>query len=347
MTSLHCARLPLAAPARSVRGCAAARALLLLTLLGGGGAQAGESADAADARSDTQLIEAIQDAAQHRAFSGTIIYHRGDEVHASRVVQAFDGSQMRERVLTLDGQQREFIRRGDEVQCLYPKLHRIVVEHSGPLAFPAIAAQHPADIFQSYELHRTGKERVAGTPCNLIDLTPRDHLRYGYRLCMDPTTGLLLKAQTVNGRTVLEEVSFTDVKVGEPIDPSQLKPSWRTDGWKIDRPATQPAQMHDPGWSVSAPSGFRRLTELVRSLMGAGDNAPRSALQSVYSDGLATVSVFIEPGAPTLEDMEMFQRRGPVTAVSRSVEGARVTVVGDVPPATAQSFAVVRSTPNR
>jgi sigma-E factor negative regulatory protein RseB len=61
-------------------------------------------------------------------------------------------------------------------------------------------------------------------------------------------------------------------------------------------------------------------------------------LQAVYSDGLATVSVFIEPGAPAA-DPEPVQRRGPLSAFTRQVGDARVTVVGEVPPTTARSIA--------
>jgi len=313
-------------------------------------ARAGDTTAAHDARTDAAWLQAIQNAARQQNFSGTIVYQRGDEVHASRVVQSFDGVETRERVLTLDGQQREFIRHGDEVQCLYPKLHRVVVEHGGVRAFPAFAEPLAADILAHYELRREGVERVAGSMCEVVELVPRDKLRYGYRLWVEPTSGLLFKAQTLNERgSVLEQIAFTDVHVGEPIDPAQLKPSWSTAGWTVDRQQSEATELRQQGWSVTPPSGFHRLVEVVRHLVGAGDPAPRSALQAVYSDGLATVSVFIEPGAPMLAERDESQRRGPVTAFSRQVGDARVTVVGEVPPSTAQSIAesVVRSPPPR
>lgn len=312
--------------------------------------QAGESAVPQDAASDASWLQAIQNAARHQNFSGTIVYQRGDEVHASRVVQSYDGVESRERVLTLDGQPREFIRKGDEVQCLYPHLHRIVVEHGGVRAFPAFAEPLPADVLAHYALRREGSERVAGSMCDVVELVPRDKLRYGYRLWVEPSSGLLFKAQTLNERgAVLEQIAFTDVHVGETIDPALLKPSWSTAGWTVDRQQSEATELRQQGWSVTAPSGFHRLAEVMRRLAGAGDPAPRSAMQAVYSDGLATVSVFIEPGAPMLSEPEESQRRGPVSAFSRQVGDARVTVVGEVPPSTAQSIAesVVRSPPPR
>ena len=302
-----------------------------------------------DVHGDAAWLKNVQDAARRQSFSGTIIYQRGDEMHASRVVQLFDGVESRERVLTLDGQQREFIRKGEDVQCLYPKLHRVVIDHGGARSFPAFAQPLPDDVLSYYDLRRSGSERVANRPCDVVELVPRDHLRYGYRLCVEPTSGLLFKAQTLNEHgAVLEQVAFTDIHVGEPIDPAQLRPSWSTAGWTVDQQQSQATQLSEQGWSVTPPGGFHRLAEVMRHLIGVGDPAPRSALQAVYSDGLATVSVFIEPGAPMLEEPAESQRRGPVTAISRQVGDARVTVVGEVPPATAQSFAasVVHAPPN-
>ncbi len=327
------ARLPAGALAASWLGLALALTVPAMV-------RGAEPAAGPEARTGVEWLQAIQDAARHQNFSGTIVYQRGDEVHASRVIQSYDGTTSRERVLTLDGQPREFLRQGEEVQCLYPMLRRVVVEHGGAASFPAFAQPLAADVLSHYDLRREGAERIAGKSCDVVSLVPRDQLRYGYRLCVEPVSGLMFKAQTLNEQgTVLEQIAFTDVRVGEPIDPAQLRPSWSTAGWTVDRQQSQATELRQQGWSVTPPSGFHRLVEVIRHLVGAGDPVPRSALQAVYSDGLATVSVFIEPGAPKMDGPQEAQRRGPVSAVSRQVGDARVTVVGEIPPSTAQSIA--------
>jgi len=336
-------RLPAGVP--RVAACGGLAALMLLGLPC---ARADGPAGLRDAHGDAALLQSIQEAALHQSFSGTIVYRRGDEMHASRVVQSLSGGESRERVLTLDGQLREFIRQGEEVQCLYPQLHRVVIEHGGMRSFPAFAAAEPADVLAHYQLERGGQERVAQRMCDVISLVPRDKMRYGYKLCVDPASGLLFKAQTLDERgELLEQVAFTDVRIGEPIDPAQLRPSWSTAGWQIERRTgeSQATELSQQGWSVTPPSGFRRLVEVMRKLIRGTEQRP--ALQAVYSDGLATVSVFIEPGAPPIDDAVQTQQRGPITAVSRQVGDARVTVVGEVPPSTARSFAesVVHNAP--
>jgi sigma-E factor negative regulatory protein RseB len=288
-------------------------------------------------RSPSQWLQAIREAARQGNYTGTIVYQRGDEVRSSRVIHAFDGKGAHERVQTLDGRPREFIRQGDEVQCLYPQFRRIVIERAGRrAAFPALGEGGAGSVLEHYALQRGQLERVAGVECQVLQLVPMDALRYGYRLCIDPKSGLLLKVQVLSqDDAVMEQIAFSDVRIGEPISPAQLRPSFSTAGWDVVRRESHTIELSQQGWSVSAPDGFRRLTEVQRQL---GPDTARAALQAVYSDGLATVSVFIEPGAPA-EEAESSEPRGPMSAVTRRVANARVTVVGEVPQATARSFA--------
>jgi sigma-E factor negative regulatory protein RseB len=299
-------------------------------------AATGSRGPAEASRSPIQWLRAVGTAAQRANYTGTIVYMRGDEVRSSRIVHFFDGAAPRERVLTLDGRPREFIRQGEEVQCLYPKLRRIVIEHSGPrTTFPALGQLDGNRVLEHYALTVGDMERVAGLECRMLQLGPRDSLRYGYKLCVEPGSGLLMKIQVMGGdEAVIEQVAFSDVRIGESINASELKPSWPTAGWEVVRHPSRHIELSRQGWSITAPEGFQKLTEVERRL---GDST-QEALQAVYSDGLATVSVFIEPGAG-VADPEPPPHHGPFSAFMRRVGDARVTVVGEVPPNTAQSIA--------
>jgi sigma-E factor negative regulatory protein RseB len=288
-------------------------------------------------RSPTEWLRAIRTAAQRANYIGTIVYQRGDEVRSSHIVHFFDGAGPRERVLTLDGRAREFIRHGDEVQCLYPKLRRVVIEQAGPRAtFPALGQVGLSRVLEHYLLTEGDVERVAGVECRVLHLAPRDALRYGYNLWVEPNSGLLLKVQVLDGEDgVIEQIAFSDVRIGEPVNLAELKPSWSTAGWEVVRHPSHQIELSRQGWSITAPEGFHVMTEVERRL---GNDSTQAALQAVYSDGLATVSVFIEPGA-ALADPEPAQHHGPSSAFMRRVGDARVTVVGEVPPLTARSIA--------
>jgi sigma-E factor negative regulatory protein RseB len=298
---------------------------------------------AAPERSELQWLQAIQSAAQRLNYVGTIVYQQGGSVRTSRIVHYFDGSISHERMQMLDGKPREFIRRDAEVQCLYPDLRRVLVERRPDPDFPSLGGGAPSEILDRYAVRLGGVERVAGSDCRVILLEPRDSLRYGYRLCADLVSALLLKAQTLNERQeALEQMAFADLRVGERVDRAQLRPSWSIDGWKIERSDLQPADLARSGWQVPTPPGFRKLREVGRTMAsGAVGSAGRKAMQAVYSDGLATLSVFIETdgggagGAPG----ETIHSYGATSGYTRLVNEARVTVIGEVPPETVRSVA--------
>lgn len=312
--------------------------VLLLGATAGAAFAQTDRARASTPRSEAQWLQAMQ-TAQRVNFSGTLVYQRGAEVRASRIVHLFDGTTSHERVQMLDGVPREFVRRGDEVQCFFPDARRVVVERRpGQESFPAITHADPAEILERYTLRLGEIERVAGVDCQVIHVEPKDALRYGYKLWVDRVSGLLLKAQTLNERQeVLEQMAFVEVRIGERIERSQLKPSWSTEGWRVDRSEHRSVDLAQAGWVVTPPAGFRKMLEVVRRV-GPGANRDRGAMQVVYSDGLATVSIFIEPGT-TEPAADYAQSQGPTSAYSRRVGDATVTVVGEVPPATVKALA--------
>jgi sigma-E factor negative regulatory protein RseB len=275
----------------------------------------------------------VQQAARRLDYSGTMVYQQGAEVRMSRIVHIFDGKVSHERLQPMDGRPREFIRNADEVKCLIPEARRVVIERrSRAESFPGLAATATADLLQHYSVKIAGRERVGGFDCQVIEIQPRQPDRYGYRLWVDRATGLLLRSQTVDDRgDVLEQMAFAEVRIGG-VDREQLKPSWPTDGWKVDEAAHRPVDLKEQGWRLVPPSGFKPLYT-VRRPMASGP-----AVQAVYSDGLASLSVFIEPAAAS-DGSEALPQRGPINAYARRIGDSVVTVVGEIPADTARAVA--------
>jgi sigma-E factor negative regulatory protein RseB len=296
-------------------------------------AQERTGAGAADSRSAEQWLQMVQQAARRLDYAGTMVYQQGAEVRTSRIVHVFDGEVSHERLQPMDGRPREFIRRADEVKCLLPESRRVVVERRArPESFPALAATATGELLQHYAVQVVGRERVGGFDCQVLEIRPRQGDRYGYRLWVDRDSGLLLRSQTLNERDeVVEQMAFADVRIGG-VDRELLKPSWSTEGWKVDETAYRPVDLGEQGWRLLPPSGFKALYT-VRRPMASGQ-----ALQAVYSDGLATLSVFIEPAAAAVRD-EALPQRGPINAYVRRVGDSTVTVVGEIPSATARAVA--------
>ena len=294
---------------------------------------------AVPARSSLQWVQSIQQAAVRVNYSGTIVYQAGGEMRTSRITHLFDGAHSHERIQTMDGKPREYIRlrteNNDEVRCLIPESRRVIIEHRAiEEPFPGLIGAPAEAILERYDLKTGEVERVAGIECQVLLLEPRDQSRYGYRLCVDRATGLLLKAQTVGERhEVLEQVAFTDIRIGERIDRSRLKPAWATDGWTVEKSDYRRADLDKAGWVVPAPDGFSRTKEVLRRM------GPSDAMQVVFSDGLATMSVFIEPssaGTPVVDEVQMM---GPTAVYARRLGETLVTVIGEVPPSAVRTLA--------
>lgn len=317
---------------------------LALTTAAAMAATARAESPAPQARSDAEWLQAIQTAARQTNYSGTIYYQQGNVMRISRIVHQFDGGTSRERLQMLDGERREYLRKGDEVQCLLPDSKRIIFERRPVGAnFPALSSAAPTDILRNYTLRKGPIDRVADAECQIIELEPKDGVRYGYRLWVERSTGLLLRAQMLNERQdVIEQMAFTEVRLNEPLDPARVRPSWPTDGWKTEKVETRPVDINR--WSLAVPDGFRPLNAVLRRLSGT---AARDAVQAVYSDGLATFSVFIEPeqGGSAAGPA---RSNGSLNAYVHRVGDMTVTVVGEVPPATVRDVALsVKARPSR
>jgi sigma-E factor negative regulatory protein RseB len=292
-----------------------------------------ERVESADARTPEQWLQLVQQAARKLDYSGTMVYQQGADVRMSRIVHIFDGQVSHERLQPMDGRPREFIRRADEVKCLVPDARRVVVERKARAdSFPGLAAASTDELLHSYSVKIVGRERVGGFDCQVLEIQPRQRDRYGYRLWVDRASGLLLRSQTLGERgEVLEQMAFAEVKVGA-VDRELLKPSWSTEGWKVDETAYRPVDLREQGWRVVPPSGFKPLYTVRRPMSGG------SALQAVFSDGLASMSVFIEPQSAAT-GAEPAPSSGPINAFARQVGDSTVTVIGEIPYSTARSVA--------
>ena len=110
------------------------------------------------------------------------------------------------------------------MQCLIPERKTVLIERRRGDRFPGLLLGDPANLSKHYRIRaESALHRVAGRECRLITIEPVDKLRYGYRLCADVETNLLLKAQTLNAaRGVVEQVSFTPCA----WDPRSIRNRW-------------------------------------------------------------------------------------------------------------------------
>jgi sigma-E factor negative regulatory protein RseB len=286
-----------------------------------------------------RLLRWIQTGAERLNYAGTVIHQEGKNLRSSRLIHVVENGVAQEKLQPLDGSPREYLRRADEVQFLLPESRRVVIEQSlSRESFPGISTGDPLKIVQHYSFSEVGFDRVAGFECQKVNIDPKDKLRYSYRLCVEKNSGLLLRATTVNEQNEpVEQIWFAEVKTGDRVIKAQLRPSWSTAGWQVERVEQTAVDLARLGWVVTPPTGFQKLRQVERARWAGGSE--RKAMQAVFSDGLASVSVFIEPVTQETAVIEAEQSSGLASAYVRRVGDSRITVVGDVPLATVRAMA--------
>jgi len=303
------------------------RVLALAAALGAGAAQA-------QSPETLGWLRKMYDASQRLSYSGTFVYQQGARSETSRITRYGAGDI--ERLEVLDGMPREIVRTRDTVRCYLPNSKVVKVENrAADRTFPALLPEKVGELSRHYDISLGEARRIAGFDCQAILLKPKDNLRYGYRLYADAASGMLLKAMTVDaGGDTIEQFSFTQLSIGN-VTRDMVRPRHAAGSWRIDNADASPA--HLTGWSLSAElPGFRKIVELKRRL---GES--RQAGQVVYSDGLAAISVFIEPLDAARRDALRtgLASVGAIHIYTREVANHVVTVVGEAPAVSVQRIA--------
>lgn len=285
-------------------------------------------------------------ASQELNYRGTFVYLHQGRLEAMRIIhRAAEGGEQ-ERLVALTGDAREVIRDKERVTCILPKSKAVMVGRSLPRKpFPAALPRDLDDLTDNYAFLVQGEERVAGLPARIVLIRPRDAYRYGYRLWLDSGSRLLLKSELIDTEGLaVEQIMFTDLELLDTIPESELQSALRGEDYTRkghDRPvetagaAAEAGGMSASDWTVTRlPPGFMLTHSNRHALPSAGSDEVEHL---VFSDGLATVSVYIEPASGSDQPgLAGASRMGAVNALSLRQNGHQITVVGEVPQMTVE-----------
>jgi len=299
-----------------------------------------------------EWLDKMNHALATRNYDGTFFHLSDGRVETMRIVHRVRAGRITERLMSMDGSGREFVRNNDELTFYLPDQHTVLVEprqDRGP--FLGTLPQFGADVNEFYRIEALPNARVLGRSARVILVNPKDQYRFGYRLWLDETTAMPLKTQLCDSRgQVIEQILFARLEMPENIPDSDLTPAVRTEGmrWVRQGPSHDSASASLSAYRASElPPGFRLTVSGAQTLGGA--TVPATHL--VYSDGLATVSVFVEaqrddktgsdikPSTAAEGPMQGLARVGSGFAFSTVVQGHQVTAVGEVPAQTVEFIA--------
>ena len=301
-------------------------------------------------RSVGDWLMRMHEASRKRAYTGTfVVSSSSGNLSSARIWHVCEGDQQMERVEALTGVPRSTFRRNDQVVTFFPQARVVKTERRESLGlFPNLLKSSNSAIDEFYAAQQAGSGRVAGFDASVVQLKPKDKLRFGYRIWSEKKSGLVVKLQTLDtdGR-VLEQAAFSDLQIDAPVKMSALaRMMGDTAGYKViatELVKTTPAA---EGWALKSPvAGFKPMNCYKRPMAaeGGAHDASDNTLQWVFSDGLASVSLFVETYDPKRHTQEAHLTMGATQMLTRHLSDPSgdwwITAVGEVPLQTLKAFA--------
>jgi sigma-E factor negative regulatory protein RseB len=293
-----------------------------------------------------EWLTRMHEASRKRAYIGTFVVSTGASMTSARIWHICDGVQQMERVEPLSGTPRSTFRRNDQVITFLPESKTAVVERREALGlFPQLLAAPDSSIAQYYSAKSGGSERVAGYDTEVVLLQPKDQLRFGYRIWNEKKSGLVVKLQTLDtDGKVVEQVAFSELQLNAPVSMAKLTQMMNnTEGYRIERQEVEKTTAGAEGWALKSPvAGFKSMSCHKRPGNPQDPAASDKILQWVFSDGLASVSLFVETFDRRRHVTEGVSSLGATHTLTRKLTDKAgewwLTVVGEAPLQTLNVF---------
>lgn len=288
---------------------------------------------AADLSDPWLVIERAGQAAHQLSYKGVFVYQSGNTVSSMQIMHSNFGPKGEfARVVVLDGSPREMLRQGNDVVLYQPKSEKVMIDKRRlQQGFPAVVPRISDDLKSNYQIRSGASERIGGREGQAVFLEPRDGYRYRCRMWTDRDSGLLLKMALLNDKDeVVEQVAFNQLGLMGDAGMEWFRPEVQR-GKNYEIAPEEKVSPGKSGWQVTQlPQGFRKLDQVVREVPGK----PAPVQQLVFSDGLALVSLFIEPLAPRDTPMIGSFSQGATNGYMSVNNGHQVVAVGEVPAVT-------------
>jgi len=287
------------------------------------------------------LLDRMGAAVQATSYEGTVIRIQDGKAEALKVIHTVTDGVIREKVVAQEGNGLEIIRNGNEVHCILPDRKSVLVEEwdDQSTLFSTLPSSQ-VRFGSEYDVSIVREERIAGRQTVLVAIRPHDNYRYGHRIWLDTETAFPLQTQLIGeDGTAIEQVKFADISLNKDIHASALAPSMSTENFRwLNQPSRHVKHEIETSWqSTDLPPGFRAVATHGETMPGSEE----VVTHILYSDGLANVSVFVAQ-----QDQASAagpSRVGGSNSYSASIEGQRITAVGEVPAITVEQFATTMS----
>nr|WP_093160655.1 MucB/RseB C-terminal domain-containing protein [Variovorax sp. YR216] len=292
-----------------------------------------------------EWLQRMHAASRQRSYAGTfVVSAEAGDLSSARIWHVCEGDLQMERIEALSGPPRSTFRRNDRVVTFLPESKVVKSEKRENLElFPNLIGAPDSSIADFYVARVVGKGRVAGFDADVVLLEPRDEFRFGYRVWSERRSGLVVKLQTLDrDNKVIEQSAFSELQLDVPIKVHALNQMMTsTSGYRVEKSELERTSPQREGWTLKKPvAGFKPVNCYRRP---AGGESQGHTMQWTFSDGLASVSLFLEPYDAQRQAKEVLLALGATYTLTRRLTdkdgGWWLTAVGEVPPQTLDAFA--------
>ena len=301
------------------------------------------STTAVESKSINDWLMRMHETSKKRTYIGTYVVSSGGAISSAKVWHVCEGNQQVERVDTLTGVPRTIFRHNDRVVTFMPDQKVVRNEKRESLGlFPQLLQSSDSRIADFYKVRPEGIDRIAGLEADVVVLVPKDNMRFGYRVWTEQKKGLVVKLQTLDiDNKVLEQAAFSELQLDAPVKMDKLlQKMGKVDGYRIEQPLLVKTSASAEGWLLKAPvAGFKPMSCYKRPASVPGAAGGDEPLQWIFSDGLASVSLFLEPFDRQRHDKESSMSAGATQTLTRQLGVHWLTAMGEVPMATLKLFA--------
>ena len=285
-----------------------------------------------------EWLERMQNATSNLEYHGVFVYLHDGQLETMRLDHSNEEGVENERLISLNGVPREVIKQGDSILCVLHGNQSVSANHKSAAYLKGFLSVDPQQLVGYYHFTLNGEERIAGRVAQRLLIEPSDNYRYGVNLYLDKEFGLPLKTELLgeNGepisQTMFTQISFepTSESSEEESDEGREHDQYSWSYEKIEKSA--PYDARNSGWSfVDLPKGFEPRLYMRRGEQGAVEHF-------VLSDGLTTLSVYMELATNADQGLNGPSRIGALNAFGRNANGYQITAVGEVPEQTVKAI---------
>jgi sigma-E factor negative regulatory protein RseB len=278
---------------------------------------------------------------QQLSYHGQFVYLHNGQLESMSIVHVNDELGHRERLVSLNGEAREILRDNKNLTCIWPSSKQVVVDQANQAnqVSPIWIPEDVKRLSKFYEFEMAGYDRIADHDAVIVSILPMDEFRYGMKVWVDRDSGLLVQSMVLNGKgDSVEQVMFTHLSLLSQEQQRTFSVLPKIDNsYALIRSheGVESTQLgSDSKWQLkSIPGGFW-LESSFRKKMMTSDEFTQ---QMVFTDGMASVSVFIEHANG--DQLTGESSMGAVNAFGTQYKDFTITAIGEVPAVTVRQMA--------